>query len=135
MTECELREIEQKLEVKLPVYYKETMLNYPFSASSFAYEFALCADYKRVLDYNGVFEKPDNSFAIGADGGEYIFFIRLNEESKVYIFDLEGSKYHMSVEANDWSEYFTKLVMAEENIGIDIGENKRRTTQNKWWKF
>ncbi|TPN86835.1 hypothetical protein [Aquimarina algicola] len=89
--------IEEQLGIKLPEFYVSTMLNYLFSKDSWAAEFLLCNNPKRIINLNGVFTKEDKSFSIGSDGEEHYYFIKLNGEEKVHIFDLEGSDEHMNI--------------------------------------
>ncbi|WP_299245239.1 SMI1/KNR4 family protein [uncultured Aquimarina sp.] len=131
----DIKFIEKQLGIKLPEFYVSTMLNYPFSEDSWGAEFLLCNNPKRIINLNGVFTKEDKSFSIGSDGGEYYYFIKLIEEEKVYIFDLEGSDEHMSTEANSWTEYLMQIEKTHDKLSQEKLKELERKANRKWWQF
>ncbi|WP_321281163.1 SMI1/KNR4 family protein [Marinifilum fragile] len=135
MTELDIKLIEDKLNIKLPDFYIRTMLDYPFAYDSFGAEFSLCNSVKHVIDCNGIFEPEDKCFSIGSDGGEFYYFIKLNGEEKVYVFDLEGSKEHLTVEAETWADYLDIISKQHEEILQDELESAERKRNKKWWQF
>jgi hypothetical protein len=136
MQSTDIKFIETKLGIKLPEFYISTMLNYPFDEDSWGAEFQLSNNTNYIVDINGIFESKDKNFAIGSDGGEFIYFIKLNENNgKVYIFDLENSPAHMSVEAESWKEYLTQIEKLHYEIKQDELEDFERKKNKKWWQF
>jgi SMI1/KNR4 family protein SUKH-1 len=135
MESTDIKHIENELGIKLPEFYVSTMLNYPFSKDSWGAEFSLCNDPKHVIDLNGVFDKQDESFSIGSDGGEFYYFIKLNEDDKVYIFDLEGSGAHKTVEAKSWKEYLTQIENLHAQFRQEEQNELERKKNKKWWQF
>lgn len=111
------------------------MLNYPFAENSWGEEFQLCNSPEHLIDLNGIFTREDQCFSIGFDGGEYVYFIKLNCEEKVYIFDFEKSHEHLKVEANSWKEYLIQIEKIEEEIKQDELEDLERVKHKKWWQF
>ncbi len=135
MESTDIKHIEEELGIKLPEFYVSTMLNYPFSDDSWGAEFSLCNDPKHVIDLNGVFDKQDECFSIGSDGGEFYYFIKLNADDKVYIFDLEGSDSHKTVEAKSWKEYLTQIENLQEQFRQEEQTELERKKNKKWWQF
>ncbi|WP_299215078.1 SMI1/KNR4 family protein [uncultured Aquimarina sp.] len=135
MESKDIKLIEEQLGIKLPEFYISTMLSYPFSKDSWGAEFSLCNNAKRIIDLNGVFTPEDKSFSIGSDGGEYYYFIKLNGEEKVYIFDLEGSDKHMNIEADSWSEYLIQIKNTHDVLHQEENRELERKENKKWWQF
>ena len=135
MESTDIKHIEKELGIKLPEFYVSTMLNYPFSDESWGAEFSLCNNPKHVIDLNGVFDKQDECFSIGSDGGEFYYFIKLNADDKVYIFDLEGSDSHKTVEAKSWNEYLTQIENIHEQFRQEEQTELERKKNKKWWQF
>ena len=135
MNNDEIDKIQEKLEIKFPDFYKNTLLNYPFQKGSFGEEFMLTTNPEILLDINGLFSKADKCLAIGFDGGEYTYYIKLNGEETVYIFDLENSKAHNSIEAVNWETYLENI----KNVHLEIEEDEKydeeRIKNKKWWQF
>jgi len=134
MTQEELKEIEVKLEIELPKFYIETMLNYPFDENSFGYDFML-PNSSKTLETCNIFPKNDNRFIVGSDGGEHIYYIRLNGEETVYIFDLEQSKLHNSIEAKTWEDYLNNIRKIDQEILEDEKRYEEQNKNKKWWQF
>ena len=116
MSEAELEHLAVKLGINLPDFYIQTMLEYPYSSDSFAAEFTLCTDVETILDCNSVFASEDKNYAIGHDGGGYIYYIKLTGEESVYIHDMERSKAHISLVAESWSDFLGFIDREEEEI-------------------
>ncbi|WP_407556767.1 SMI1/KNR4 family protein [Winogradskyella sp. 4-2091] len=135
MESTDIKHIEKQLGIELPEFYFKTMLDYPFSEDSFGAEFSLSNDPKYIIDINGVFTQEDESFSIGSDGGEFYYFIKLNGNEKVYIFDLEGSKDHMSVVSESWSEYLTQIENLHDEFRQEKLNDLERKKNKKWWQF
>lgn len=135
MTQKDLDEIESKLKISLPDFYKQTMLNYPFKSDSFANEFSLTTDIEQIIGINSTFDYSEKKFAVGSDGGEWSFYVKLNSDDKVYIFDLEESHIHNTVCANSWEDYLKKIIKEEEEIEKEMEEAKKRKANKKWWQF
>ena len=96
-------------------------------------KFSLCNDPRHIIDLNGVFTQDDNSFSIGSDGGEYYYFIKLNGEEKVYIFDLEDTDLHMSIEADSWTEYLMQIEKLHHEFHQEEIRRLERKKNKKWW--
>jgi hypothetical protein len=135
MKSTDIKHIENELGIKLPEFYVSTMLNFPFSEDSWGAEFSLCNDPKHIIDLNGVFDKQDESFSIGSDGGEFYYFIKLDGDEKVYIFDLEGSDVHKSIEANSWKEYLSQIDKLHDQFRLEEQLELERKKNKKWWQF
>lgn len=135
MESVDIKYIEEQLGIELPDFYVSTMLNYPFSEGSWGAEFSLCNDLRHIIDLNGVFTQDDKSFSIGSDGGEYYYFIKLNGEEKVYIFDLEGTDLHMSIEADSWTEYLMQIEKLHHEFHQEELRKLERKKNKKWWQF
>jgi len=134
MSTSDITKIEAQLNIKLPQFYIETMLNYPFPLDSFAAALLLCADVKGILDNNSIFHPEDKVFAIGSDGGELIYYLKLNGEEKVYIYDFESSEVNHTVEAT-WSDYLKSMQQTEAEILQDRLLEIERKKSRKWWQF
>lgn len=135
MNQSEINTIQEKLGIKLPAFYFETMLNYPFPKDSFGEELMLANSVEIILDCNGVFDIKNKYFAIGSDGGEFIYYIKLNGEEIVYIFDLENSDYHNSIEAPNWQKYLENINKVHQEIEEDESQALERIKNKKWWQF
>ncbi len=131
----DIKHIETKLGIELPEFYFSTMSNYPFSQDSWGAEFSLCNEPKYIIDLNGIFTPKDKCFVIGSNGGEFYYFIKLNGEEKVYIFDLESSDDHMSVEAESWVEYLTQIEKIHDEFHQEELREIEREKNKKWWQF
>ena len=71
MNESDIRSIETALEGAVPVRYRETMLQYPFPAGSFADEFMLPDQPSAVIELNteaSVRPGVSRCFIVGSDG-------------------------------------------------------------------
>lgn len=78
MTTSELQRIEDHVGFRLPSYYRETLLQYPFPRGSFAEEFLLPDCPEAVLDLNDVVASLGpgvQALFIGNDGGEERYFV------------------------------------------------------------
>ena len=135
MSTSDIAKIETQLNLKLPQFYIDTMLNYPFPLDSIAAELFLCADVQGILDNNSIFHQGDKVFAIGSDGGEFIYYIKLNGEEKVYIYDYEDSDVNHTVEAETWSDYLKDLLIGMERMKEDELLEIERKKHKKWWQF
>lgn len=135
MIPSDIKKIERELNLKLPLFYVETMLNYPFPLDSFAAELLLCADVQGILDNNSIFHPDEKRFAIGSDGGELIYYIKLIGEEKVYIYDYESSDIHNTVEAETWSAFLQSMQIQEDAIKADELLEIERRRNKKWWQF
>jgi hypothetical protein len=111
------------------------MLNYPFEYDSFTAEFSLCNDINGIIANNEVFEADERKFAVGSDGGELIFYIYLNGDNKVYIYDFERSHLHDSIESDSWDDYLKSLIRDEEEMKLDGQPILQKNKHKKWWEF
>ncbi len=135
MSTSDIAKIEDALNFKLPQFYIETMLNYPFPLDSFAAEFLLCTDVQAIIGKNSLFSPEEGKFAISGDGGELTFYIKLNGEEKVYIYDLERSSIHHTVETETWNDYVKSMQQTEEEILQEELLEIERKKHKKWWQF
>lgn len=136
MSTLEIKQIETQLNIKLPQFYIETMLNYPFPLDSFAAELLLWADVESILMSNeSRFGPEEGKFAIGCDGGELTYYLKLNGDEKVYIYDLEGSYIHNTLEAETWNDFIKSMQQTEEEILQDKLLEIERRKNKKWWQF
>ena len=88
-----------------------------------------------LLDCNSAFDINDKCFAVGSDGGEFIYYIKLNGEDIVYIFDMENSDYHNSIEAPSWQNYLGNINKVHQEIEEDDRQELERKKNKKWWQF
>lgn len=135
MIQSDINRIEEKLGFSLPTFYIETMLNYPLPENSFGEEFMLTNSVEILLDCNGIFKKNDLCFAIGSDGGEFIYYVKLDGQETVYIYDLENSDAHNSVEADNWEMYLENIRKVHREIEEDEKRQIERKKNKKWWQF
>lgn len=135
MIQSDIDTIQEKLGIDLPSFYIDTMLTYPFPKNSFGEEFMLTNSVEILLDCNVVFSKEDKCFAVGTDGGEFIYYIKLNGEETVYIFDMEKSDSHNSVEASSWKIYLESITKVHQEIEDDERLEAERKKYKKWWQF
>ena len=135
MFKSEIETVEKRLKIRLPIFYINTMLNYPYSDDSFAAEFNLCKDVEGIIRNNSIFDQNEKCFAVGSDGGEYIYFIRIGEGEKVYIYDYERSDKHLSIESETWSNYLIKIEKLQKEILRDELIMTERRKNRKWWQF
>tara|TARA_Y100001954_G_C15697605_1_gene546102 strand:+ start:657 stop:1070 length:414 start_codon:yes stop_codon:yes gene_type:complete len=135
MTQEELNTIEKKLGIEFPHFYKNTMLNYPFDNDSFGFDCMLPKSPQILEDCNCIFTQSDKCLAIGSDGGEFTYYIKLNGEETVYIFDLEQSDYHHSIEANTWEDYLDNIHKIDKEYLEEEQKRIERKKNKKWWQF
>lgn len=133
MTQSDLNAIEQKLEINLPDFYTKTMLNYPFENDSFASEFTLSDDPASIIDCTSIL--PNGQFAVGHDGGEFVYYVELNGNERVFIHDHEESEVHNTVLAENWNDFLDFIRKEEEEIRRDEIQMKERKANKKWWQF
>lgn len=137
MTEEELTQIESHLGLKLPEFYRSTMLNYPFPVNSFADEFLLTNYLEQVLELN---HQPvecsgiGRPFLVGSDGGEELYYIDLqNLESPVYTLQLETGKHFQKAE--NWTQYLHRIEADLKEIEDDEQREQERKASKRWWEF
>ncbi len=135
MLQSDIRFIEEQLRIELPEFYINTMLHYPYPEDSFAAERSLSRSVEHLIRLNAVFENTPGCFAIGSDGGEFIYFLRLGEDEKVYIYNHERSDEHRTVEAETWEDYLRNLQAVHEEILQDELKMTERRKNRKWWQF
>ena len=137
MNKSELTKIEKELNISLPAYYKDIMLNYPFSEESFANEFLLPNDIEHVIEMNKeneLVDKSENPFFVGSDGGEEYYFIKTKSiNSSVYVFDLEKGKH--SMKADSFQVYLNQIDETLKEIEADEKAEIERKKNKKWWQF
>ena len=137
MKESDIRKIESALNVRLPEFYRATMLTYPFPADSFANEFLLPNDPKTILEYNQLSaEYPGigKPFMIGSDGGEEMYFVDLAaDSSQVFTFDIETGKH--TPKAADWTKYLRQIEADLKEIKGDEKVEQERKANKKCWEF
>ena len=136
MTPAALRHIEQTLKVVLPEYYRQTLLDYPFPADSFAAELTLPTEIDAILLNNTRFPPEDQRFVVGSDGGEEVYFILPGESpERVYVHQLETSNDPSLVYAHSWAEFLRILTEQEAEIRQDELATEQRKRDTKWWQF
>jgi len=137
MTESDISKIESSLNVKLPEFYRRTMLSYPFPVDSFAEEFLLTNDTESVLESNqhpSEYEGIGRPFLVGSDGGEEIYFVDLAvNSSQVFTYEMETGK-HVE-KAKDWGEYLSQIESDLKEIEDDEKAERERKANKKWWEF
>jgi hypothetical protein len=131
MTTSDLQRIERELGVKLPSDYTSLMAAYPFPSDSFAAESLLPNSADCILELAGARKSlPPNSFIIGNDGGEEVYFIDLTRHpSPVYVFELETGK--AKEHAPHLDAYVHKCADAE----TEISRDQQHMARKKWWRF
>ena len=135
MLTSEIQFIEDELGIQLPAFYIKTMLDYPFAEDSFASEFLLCNSPEGILEYNSGYKPSAEAFTIGTDGGENTYFIKLDEDGQVYVFDLEAPDDTLKLEAATWDEYLKQIEALHEEIRQDELFMAERKRNKKWWQF
>jgi hypothetical protein len=137
MTEKDLSRIESVLSTTLPRFYRDTMLDYPFPADSFANEFLLPNTVKLILELNldcAGLSGTGKPFLVGSDGGEELYFIDLDSTStQVFTCDLETGK--RSLQARDWPEYLRQITASLTDIDEDERRNEERKAAKRWWQI
>ena len=103
--------LESILDLKLPLYYKNTLLNYPFAYNSIGSEM-LPKNESEILNLNDkkvVKNIRENGvYCIGSDAGEEIYFIKPQDRyDQVYVYDIETG--NVSIFTSDWAGYLQKI--------------------------
>lgn len=132
MNKYDLNKIEDDLNIKLPNFYKQTMLHYPFPNDSFAEEL-LMNNADMVIEQNQDSNFAKGKFFIGHDGGEERYFLKLNNDEKVYVWDLELNKER--IESNTWKDYLKNVQDVLDEIIEDERNMKEIKKNKKWWQF
>ncbi len=114
MTAYDIQSLEENLNIKLPIAYKNILLNYPEELKSNEYgnQF-LIYDAKDLL-YNLIIRcrwfnpketLPRNFFPIGCDYGGNMFFINLDNDERIYTIDHEEAEsfYNPDTDTINWS--------------------------------
>ncbi|MCB0310248.1 MAG: SMI1/KNR4 family protein [Bdellovibrionales bacterium] len=142
MTEGDLDRIEAALNLALPSSYRSAMLEYPFSASSFAQDCEMPNDADRIIFKNrellqqGFFGQPwhPSFFCFGGDGCGNEYYLDLSlDPSPVFIADHESSEFSkISSNLEEWiaATKSQHSVWAEQER---LREARRRSA--KWWMF
>ncbi len=120
-------DIEKKLNIILPQFYKNTLLKYPFPLDSLVDDCLLPNDPVQILKNNDTLMKeiinnPEiNPFFVGSDGGEELYFIDLNsQKSTVFVHSLESKESNLYV--NDWSDFLNDI----EKSLLEIEEDEKK---------
>ncbi len=135
MNPGEVKYIEDSLGIKLPDYYKSTILQYPYPKDSFADEFLLPNNPDVVVENNNdcLIEdtKDATPFIIGNDGGEELYYINVKDKkSNIYVYYLEIKK--SEVKSDTWPDYLREI---DENLK-EIEDDERVLEKNKkWWQL
>lgn len=136
----ELEKIEKILKIKLPIFYKHTVLNYPFKKDSFADECLLPNDVNLVIKNNAgsfikmIMKQDIMPFVIGCDGGEEVYYLNLNKEtSEIFVSSCETNR--SEVKFKSWDEYLKNIEKALKEIDEDERLIQERKKNKKWWQF
>jgi hypothetical protein len=137
MTANDLQQIQDHVGFQLPLYYRETLLNYPFKHDSFAEEFMLPNCHQAVKDLNDAsisIGSGIQAFFIGSDGGEEQYFVDAStQESGVFVFDLETGE-HRNLSPS-WSSFLDHIHSTHTEIEEDEKAEEARRNSKKWWQF
>ncbi|QEN07311.1 hypothetical protein EXM22_04650 [Oceanispirochaeta crateris] len=132
MNKSDILKIENNLKMKLPKFYKDTILNYPFERGSFAEEFMLLNKLETLLELNVDQKHLEEKFYIGSDGGEELYSIKYCDDS-VYLYDLDLNEERLYTK--DWKSFLDKIDMTIKEIKEDERLMKERKENKKWWQF
>lgn len=164
MSETELKQIEKSLNVELPSFYKEFMLNYPIDLmGTEAPDFTLMIDSERLIEENinakdDFWGLPldDNSFIIGENGcGDY-YLIKLKEDKSIFTFFHDDNSFYKV--SNTIKDYYKKIISQTiedvwgnpEFLAKEMRKNIKphnntltskskqielNVQENKWWQF
>src|SRR5688500_8039485 len=106
MNESELVRVETELSMRLPAYYRATLLAYPFEKRTDIEGAELVNDPDLLISLNQdpAFGQPGDVFVIGTDGSEETYYIKPKDSgSAVYCFQLETGE-HEQIAAS-WDGY------------------------------
>ena len=137
MTEKELQNIEERVGFSVPAYYRETMINYPFSTDSFTEQFMLPNDPREVFGLEGIVlssAEIEKGLCIGSDGGEGLYFIdAAKEDPVVYVYERETCEHRRFMPT--WTAYIEYLAREEAEIAAYEEAQRQRKLTKKWWQF
>lgn len=137
MTGSELQQIEERMAFRIPSYYRETLLNYPFERDSFADEFMLPNCPQAVIELNDAGISTGTgvqALFIGSDGGEERYFVDASlPDSGVFVFDLETGKQRQL--SPSWSCYLDHIHATQTELEEDEKAGQERRSTKKWWQF
>ncbi len=148
MNTQDIERIESELSLKLPEFYTDVMLSYPFPGWD-CENFMLCNDPEEIIRENkenrkeGFFdaEWPDHFFILGFDGcGNYYFIDLKNKKEKVYFADHESffdsnSPDKLEETYDGMESYFSLIRETEEDIKIANEEPLEPLPSKKGWQF
>jgi hypothetical protein len=131
ITAEDLDRIEQELGLQLPGDYRSLMLDYPFPADSYTAECLLVNDPEALKELAAERDPlPPQSFIVGDDGGEELYFIDLTRASSpVYVFQLETGQ------VKEASPSLQAYVQACEQTEREINGDEVKRSDRKWWQF
>ncbi len=137
MTDQDFKSIEAHIGFPLPVSYRATLSSYPFDRDSFAAEFMLPNAPKVVIELNGTeisCSGIGRPFFIGDDGGDEKFFVDAsNDDSGVFVFELETGKHRPLVPT--WTAFLNHIRAQHAEIAADEEAMRQRKLNKKWWEF
>lgn len=127
MFSSEFKLVEEELQISLPDAYKELMTRYPFQDSKYLLvKENLLNDPKTLIELNRYYREngyknkslPENSYIIGKNGNNSIFFINLNNENQETVYYLDEERQYNSnnlekyVLSNNFKEFveLTKIL-------------------------
>ncbi len=134
MRQHDLVRLERELAIELPRQYRDFMVSYPFSQSSWAGDLATPDDVDLLLELNR--EKRElpsglssgDVFFIGSDGKGADYFVRLSDPAGgVAAYDT--GTHQVSILAKTFEDWLSQLRVADEADVIS------QRTVRKWWHF
>ena len=148
MNKQDIEQIEAELKLKLPSFYSDQMLDYPFKGWD-CEDWMLCNDPQEIIRQNnenrkgGFFDTdwPNHFFIIGFDGcGNYYFIDLETNKERVYFADHEShfdpsdpSKLEEIYESMD--AYFACIKEVEEDMRSAELNSSTSVVKKKWWQF
>ncbi len=132
MRHHDLVRLERELAIQLPRQYRDFMVAYPFSRSSWAGDLGTPDDVDLLLDLNREKRQLSSSvasgdvFFIGSDGKEADYFIRLSDPA-CGVSAYDTGTHQVSARAKTFDDWLSQLRVANESDAIS------QRAIRKWW--
>ena len=134
MRQQDLARLERELAIRLPRQYRDFMVAYPFSRSSWAGDLGTPDDVDLLLDLNrekrelsrGI--SSDEVFFIGSDGKGADYFVQLSDPA-CGVAAYDTSTHQVSIQTKTFEDWLSQLRLANEANAVSQGGVR------KWWQF
>lgn len=134
MNASQIEIIERHLGSSLPLFYRETMLSYPFDGLGDISESELVNDVELFVKLNTSLDsqRSPHLIAIGSDRGEEIYLIeREGSSTAVHCFNLETNTTEVAFKS--WSDFLQHCRQTAQQQQED--QNAQSNVQRSWWKL